>query len=431
MRDYLYGNVLSHVAGYLGKISEEELERFRPYGYRIKDLVGKDGIEKFYNDYLRGTNGGLQVEVDNKGRQLGLLAVKEPRAGKALYLSIDIGLQKFCDSVLADKKGAIIVMDPFTGEIFALVSHPSFDPNVFARPGNAKEVSALLNNSTDFPMLNRAISGTYAPGSVFKIVVAASALDTGKFSDKDTFSCKGVLTVGNRPFRCWRQKGHGTLTILGAMKYSCNVFFYQLGLLCGADTIARYAFKLGLGKPVGVDLPGEASGFVPTPSWKRKKLGAPWFKGETANYAIGQGYLLVTPIQIVRLVAAIANGGRLVRPFIVSRIEDVDLYHAESRDTGIKKDTLRILKECLRGVVNEPHGTGLYARSKNIVVAGKTGTAQNPKGISHAWFAGFAPFEDPKVCVVVFIEHGGKGGLDPARFAKQIIEEAQRLRLCE
>ncbi|UCD55038.1 MAG: penicillin-binding protein 2 [Candidatus Omnitrophota bacterium] len=429
LRNYIYKNIFSHAIGYLGKISETELRKFKTYGYHVQDFVGKDGIERRFNDYLRGVDGGLQIEVDNKGQQVKLLAVKEPRAGRDLYLSIDKELQEFCHSLLAPRQGAILAMEPSTGAILALVSQPDFDPNVFVSPDNFKKIRNLLDDSRAFPMLNRAISGTYQPGSVFKAVVAAAALDSGRFDDKKTFSCKGSFPLGKRAFHCWKERGHGTVDITGAIKESCNVFFYQLGVFLGADEISRYAFKLGLGRMTGIDLPGEVSGLVPTPRWKKSKFKTSWFKGETANYAIGQGHLLVTPMQILRFIGAIANKNKLLTPFIVERIEDVKLRHPEPRDIKLKDEALETIKEALRMVVNARRGTGLYARSKEVIISGKTGTAQNPEEKPHAWFAGFAPFENPRICVVVFIEHGGKGGLEPAQFAKKIVEKAKELEL--
>ena len=429
LRKYNYGSALAHLTGYLGKINERELRKYKMYGYQVKDFVGKDGIERTYNDYLRGVRGGFQVEVDAKGRQARVLALKKPCPGKDLYLTIDIELQKFCDSLLGEKNGVILAMDPKTGAIFALVSHASFDPNVFISSKNFQEVSRLLNDSEFFPLVNRAISGTYPSGSIFKIVVASAALDSGAADEGKTFFCKGSFRLGDRSFGCWNEEGHGAQTIAQAVKNSCNVFFYQLGLFAGPDEMAKYAFKFGFGNATGVDLPGEAKGFVPTPAWKRRKLKEPWYKGGTANYAIGQGYFLATPIQVARLVAAIANGGELVSPFSVRKIEEVELRRAENRKIGLKDTVPEFVKAAMRDVVNAPGGTGVYARSKEVVISGKTGTAENPGGKSHAWFAGFAPFEDPKFSIVVFIEHGGKGGLEPAIFAKKIIEEAKKLRL--
>jgi len=429
LRDYVYKDAFSHVTGHLGKISEDELKKYRTYGYRMQDLVGKDGLERAFNDYLRGTGGGLQVEVDSRGRQLRQLAVRDAEKGKDIYLNIDLELQQFCDSLLAGRRGAIVAMDPENGAVLALLSRPAFDPGVFIMPGNSGKVEAILNNSSAFPLLNRAISATYPPGSVFKIAVAAAALDSGKLGKKKTFSCAGSFRVGNRAFKCWKEEGHGPQSIDEAIKNSCNAFFYQIALLAGANDISKYALKFGFGNRTGIDLPGEARGLVPTPAWKKRKLKMPWFKGETANYGIGQGYLLVTPVQIARMTCAVANGGKLVQPAVCERIEDIEFRRREARDIGLKKETLKTLKKGLRDVVNERRGTGLYARSKKTVISGKTGTAQNSRGAPHAWFTGFAPFEDPKICVVVFIEHGGKGGLRPARFAKKIIEKAKELEL--
>ena len=429
VRNYLYGEKLAHVIGYLGEINEGELARYKTYGYRIQDFVGKDGIERQYNDYLRGVDGGLQVEVDSKGRQLREIAVKEPLPGKDLYLSIDVELQEFCDSLLKDEKGAILAMDPETGAMLALVSHPTFQPNVFNTTfGNTKEIRRLLNSS-DFPMMNRAIAGSFPPGSIFKVVVAASALEENDFGEKKTFFCNGSHRVGNRVFHCWKEEGHGEENIIEALKDSCNVFFYQIGLLTGVDEISKYAFRFGLGRRTEIDLPGEARGIVPTPSWKKRKFRESWYKGETANYAIGQGYLLVTPIQILRLYSILANGGKLIKPFVVAKIEDVKLSSPESGKIDVSETTLDTIRVGLRNVVNAKHGTGFYARSKEVVISGKTGTAQNPAGKSHAWFVCFAPFERPRICVVVFIEHGEKGGLKPAKFAKEIIEKAKTLKL--
>jgi len=428
LRKYNHGKILSHVTGYLGRISEKELKKYKTYGYQVEDFVGKDGIERSYNDYLRGVDGGLQVEVDSKGRRRRVLAVKQPRMGRDLHLNIDIELQGFCDTLLAEKRGAILAMDPKTGEVLALVSHDNYDPNAFvsARWGN---ISGILNDREGFPLLDRAISGTYPTGSVFKIVIALTALDSGAFDTLRSFQCVGSLRIGDRVFNCWEDKGHGPQILMQAVKNSCNVFFYQLGLDVGAERISKYAFKCGFGQPTGIDLPGELNGLVPTPSWKRKKYGEPWFKGETANYSIGQGYLLATPVQVLCLVASVANEGRLVSPSVAGRIGDIELRQREPRDIGINPEAIETVKQSLRDVVNAHRGTGVYARSQEVVISGKTGTAQNPSGPTHAWFAGFAPYDNPGICVVVFLEHGGKGGLGPAKFAKEIIEEAKRLEL--
>ncbi|MBL7158286.1 MAG: penicillin-binding protein 2 [Candidatus Omnitrophica bacterium] len=429
MRDYLYGEKLSHVTGYLGKISKEELGKFRTYGYMLQDLVGKDGLEREYNEYLRGKSGGLQVEVDSKGRQLRVLALKEPAEGKDLYLEIDLELQDFCNDVLGEKSGAIIVMDPFTGGVLALASRPGYDPNAFVSSESAGEVNKILQDRALYPLLDRAIACAYPPGSVFKVVVAASVLDTGKLNETKTLFCGGSYRVGNRAFKCWKKPGHGTQSIREAIKNSCNVFFYQLGFIAGTDLLAEYARRFGFGEKTGIDLPGESAGFVPTIAWKKETLKESWFKGETANYAIGQGYLLVTPIQVLRMMAAVANGGELLVPHVVDRIENVELSQGKPQKIDINGESLEIIREGLRMVVNDPHGTGIYGRVKGVVVAGKTGTAENSLGKAHGWFSGFAPFEGPKLCLVVFVEHGGKGGVGASMIARKVIEKARGLGL--
>ncbi|MBN1353336.1 MAG: penicillin-binding protein 2 [Candidatus Omnitrophica bacterium] len=429
IRNYIYKEAISHVTGYLGKISEAELARYKTYGYRMVDFVGKDGLERAYNDYLRGVDGGIQTEVDSRGRQLRFLAVKEPERGKDLHLTLDAELQKFCSELFKEETGALAVMDSETGGILALVSSPGFDPNIFISPRNSRQVRKLLSDKKYFPMIDRAIASAYPAGSVFKIVVALGGLDSGVFGKDDTFNCSGSHWVGNRVFHCWKDEGHGTLNMRGGLKNSCNIFFYQLGISVGPDAISKYAFKLGLGRPTGIDLPGEVSGFVPTPAWKKKSLRQAWFIGETANLSIGQGYLLVTPLQILQLVNIMATEGKITQPFLVDKIGEVRLHHTKIQDLRLNPEAVEIVREGMRDVVNAPHGTGFYARPKEVIVAGKTGTAQNPNGISHAWFTGFAPFDHPKISVVVFVEHGGKGGLKPARFAKKIVEEAKRLEL--
>ncbi|MCK4464050.1 MAG: penicillin-binding protein 2, partial [Candidatus Omnitrophica bacterium] len=283
-RDYIYGNVASGIVGYLGKISEGELGRFKTYGYRMTDLVGRSGLEKRYNNYLRGTQGGMQVEIDSFGRQKNILHIKEPQIGKHLYLTIDIDLQEHCDNLMAEKRGCIIAMNPKSGEVFAFLSKPNFNPSIFIKPGPNEEVRKILGSrSDDYPLLNRGISCAYPPGSIFKTVVAAAALDTGKFSFDETFTCNGYYNLSKKVFRCWKEKGHGTQHIDEAIKNSCNVFFYQLGLRVGVENISLYAKKFGFGKPTYIDLPGEISGLVPTPQWKRLTKKEAWYGGDTVN----------------------------------------------------------------------------------------------------------------------------------------------------
>ena len=425
-RRYAHGNVASNVIGYLGLINRAEFEKLKQYGYRINDLVGRDGIEKYYDQYLRGTHGGKQIEVDSIGRQMSTLGYKEPKPGKDVYLAIDLELQKYCDSLLEGKRGAIVAMDPASGAIFAMASAPGYNPEIFISRKKSGAVSAVLRDE-DYPLLNRAISGAYPPGSVFKVVVATGALETGKARLQTDFSCEGAFSLGRHTFRCWRKDGHGRQILTDAIKNSCNVYFYRLGLVLGVDSMSEFAGKFGFGARSGIDLPGEAKGILPTRKWKKKHLNEKWFKGETVNYAIGQGYLLCTPLQIARMMSVFANGGFLVKPYIVSKVGDVDTASMSKIELDISPQSIKTVRSGMRDVVNDPRGTGMKAKLSEVVVAGKTGTAQTARKKNHGWFAGFAPFEDPKLTVVVFDEYGGKGGYYAAGTAGKVFKKAKEL----
>ena len=425
-RRYVAGTNGANVLGHVGPINSSEFEKLKHYGYRINDLVGRDGIEKSYDNYLRGIHGGKQVEVDHLGREIRTLGYREPVPGMDVYLTMDIGLQEFCDRLLAGKRGAIVVMDASNGALFAMASAPSYDPEIFIDRRRSDEVGPLLNDS-EYPLINRAVSGAYPPGSVFKLIVATGALETGKAVPETSVVCRGIFRLGRAVYHCWRKNGHGEQNMTEAIKNSCNIYFYKLGLLLGVDDIARFARKFGFGERTGIDLPGEARGMVPTRKWKKDRFGEKWYKGETVNYAIGQGYLLVTPLQVARMMSVFAGRGYLVRPHLVRRIGNVRV----NEDNGIKLDispeTLDTIREGLAECVNGDRGTGMKARLSGTVVAGKTGTAQTSKGKSHGWFAGFAPFDGAKLIVVVFDEYGGKGGYYAAETAAQVFREAVRL----
>ncbi|MCQ9208800.1 MAG: penicillin-binding protein 2 [Omnitrophica bacterium] len=425
VRDYRYGAGLGHILGYLGWMRKEEVEKFKMYGLRVKDLVGRSGIEEEFDYYLRGHPGGMQAEVNNRGYLVRVLGERAAQSGQDIYLTVNAELQKFIDSLLEEKKGVCIVMNPQNGEIKALVSKPTFDPNLFIAALSedstaASEIRELLK-SKEAPLVNRAISGTYSPGSIFKIVVAAAGLESTGLSPEDRQFCSGVFRIGNRDFFCWKLNGHGSKNISSAIAYSCNVFFYKLGLALGADRLSSFARKFGLGLRTGIDLPYESAGFVPSKKWKLKSKKERWYDGETANFSIGQGYLLTTPLQIARIIAAIANGGYLVQPRIVKKVG----AHSSSvlrKKIGLKKETLEIIKEGMRQAVQQDQGTGQRARIAGIEWAAKTGTAQSPSGPAHGWFAGFYPLEQAHTLVLVFLEYGGSGGETPALIAKEIVE---------
>jgi len=427
-REYVNGGSASAVIGYLGLINQPEFERLKHYGYRIDDLVGRDGVEKYYDNYLRGVHGGKQVEVDHLSRELRVLGYKEPIPGKDIYLTLDAELQEYCDQLLEGKKGAIIVMDSNTGAILALASAPVYDPGVFIDRKRFEELKQILGDE-DYPLINRAISGAYPPGSVFKVVIASAGLELKKIDLESSFNCDGTLVLGRKVFRCWYEKGHGVQTIKEALKNSCNVFFYRLGLLLGVDNIAGFSSKFNLGDPTGIDLPGEKGGVLPSRKWKRKNLNDKWYKGETVNYAIGQGYLLCTPLQIARVMAVFANEGILLKPYVVSKVGNIDVRPDGETNIEISRETIEIVRDGLKKVVNDPRGTGMKAKLEDVVVAGKTGTAQTSRGKSHGWFAGFAPFEDSKITVVIFDEYGGKGGYYAAQTAGKVFKKAKSLEL--
>lgn len=427
-RDYIYSKVAANMIGYLGYINRDEYLRLKHYGYSVNDFVGRDGLEAVYDDYLRGNYGGKQLEVDHRGREVSTLGFKEPIAGKDIYLSVDIELQKYCDELLQGKKGAIIVMDPITGAIIAMASAPAYDPGIFIDLDRKKERAAALKDD-EYPLLNRAITGAYPPGSVFKMIVATAALETGKETESTTFVCPGYFKLGRGTWKCWKDGGHGPQAMRDALKNSCDTFFYNTGLIVGADTISDYAWRFGCGALTRIDLPGEVAGLLPGTAWKRKRLKDEWYKGDTVNYSIGQGYLLCTPIQMVKMVSVIANGGFAVRPHLVDRIEDVSIASSDQVDLEISTHTLQVVREGMWKVVNEEGGTGVRARVPGVVVAGKTGTAQTSKGKNHGWFTGYAPYEDPKLAIVVFDEFGGKGGYYAAETAGKVLTKAKEIGL--
>lgn len=429
-REYMNGKSASNILGYLGSINRSEFERLKPYGYRIDDLVGRDGVEKQYDDYLRGKHGGKQVEVDYRGRRAMTLGYKEPIPGEDVRLTIDQDLQKFCDSLLEGKRGAILVMDPVSGAVLASSSAPSYDPDVFIDAKKREAVNDVLTDR-EYPLLNRAISGAYPPGSVFKIIVAIAALEEAVITPGTMLSCNGSLTLGKRTFHCWRKNGHGEQVLKEAIKNSCNVYFWRVALLLGVDRMADHAGRFGVGSKTGIDLPGEVAGTLPTRSWKEKHFNEKWYKGETLNYAVGQGYLTCSPIQMARIIAVFANRGYLVKPYVVDAVGDISVSSVERVGLNISPESLETVREGLRKVVNDPRGTGMKARLDNVVVSGKTGTAQTSKGKDHGWFVGFAPFDDAKLVVVVFDEYGGKGGYYAAETAGKVFRRADELGMLE
>ncbi|MDI9391409.1 MAG: penicillin-binding protein 2 [Synergistota bacterium] len=399
-RSYPVGAVVAHVIGYVGEISADELSASSG-GYEIGDVVGKNGIEKFCEARLRGKPGGEVVEVDAIGRRVGELGRRSPRNGENVVLTVDLASQKIAAEMLEGRKGAIVALDVRDGAVKVLYSSPSFDPAPLAWGLTRDEWKALADDP-DVPMMNRAIGGSYPPGSIFKPVTLIAGLAEGVVTPRTKVYCPGRFELGDRTFRCWRSWGHGSVDAVKALRESCDVYFYQLGVWTGIDPIVQWAQALGVGKATGIALPGEIAGNIGDPDWKLGRFGERWYQGDTVNYAIGQGFLLVTPIQIARLFAGIANGGKFFRPRLIS---DEPI---EYNEVSLSSEILKTVQKGLEGVVR-PGGTGEAAGKFGVSVAGKTGTAQNPHGEDHAWFVGYAPADKPRYVAVALVEGGGKG----------------------
>ena len=442
-RHYVNGTFASHLIGYLGEINENQLNSGQYTDSKPGDLVGKSGVEWKWQRDLNGVRGGAQVEVDATGRKIRVMARKTPVPGENVCLTIDKDLQAVAEKALAGKSGAIVAMDPNNGEILALASSPSFDPNLFVGGIDRASWEGIVL-SGDFPLQDRALSGQYPPGSVFKIVVALAGLEEGIVDPEEELVCTGIYYLGRRGYRCWKKYGHGTVSLHRALAESCDVYFYDMGRRLGIDKISEYAMRFGLGKKTGFDPVHEKAGLIPTRDWKLKRWGVPWQGGETLSTAIGQSFVLVTPIQMAAFVSAVFNGGIVYRPQVTkwvgkSETEKINEFApVVTGKIGIKQEHLEFVKNALIGVVNEPHGTGGRARLKEVTVAGKTGTSQvvalkkeeefeREEDIpvqfrDHAWFVAVAPAENPRIAVAIVVEHGGHGGSAAAPIAGQLIK---------
>jgi penicillin-binding protein 2 len=429
-RYYPHGALASHILGYIGEISEEDLTRLRENGYSVGAVVGKKGIERVYDQVLRGEDGGVQVEVDASGVQRRTLAYKKPVQGQTLQLSIDWKVQELAENLLGDQIGSIVVTNPQTGEILAMVSHPNFDPNEFVSGISYKDWGKLLKDK-NHPLENRAIQGQYPPGSIFKLMTALGALEDGVIDFNKVFLCKGIFWYKTWPYRCWRTSGHGWVNLEHAIIESCDIFFYQLGLMVKIDKIYSVAKDMGLGNKTKVDLDSEVAGLVPNAQWKESTQHVPWFPGNTIQMSIGQGYLLTTPLQMLDVTSGLAMDGKIYKPHLLYKIVDQNtgrtVYEKQPellKSAVIDQKYLDFIKSTMEKVISSENGTGKKARISGVRVAGKTGTSENPHGDNHAWFTAFAPAENPKVSVIVMVENGGEGGVISAPMAKRVMEQA-------
>ncbi len=443
VRQYLNGKMTAQIIGFTGEVSREELDHDSSDVLTPGDIIGKFGIEKFLDSHLRGKNGAEQVEVNVGGKAVRSLGRIQSEPGDNVVLAIDSALQEEAWKALGERPGAVAVLDPRNGAILALVSSPSFDPNLFNGGISSDDWEKLAGNRRH-PMENRSISGQYPPGSTYKPVIAVAALEEGLITPETTFYCNGTFELGNRTYRCWNEKGHGHISLHRAIVESCDVYFYNLGRLLGVDKIASYAQAFGLGAPLGIDLSREKGGLIPTKQWKLSRMKEPWQPGETISIAIGQGFNLATPLQLANLYATLGNGGTFYRPRLLKQLESSDgqvikEYTPEKLGAlPFSPQTIQLINKALWGVVNEKGGTGSALKRKEADVAGKTGTSQviglpqdqkarKAKYVSadfkdHALFACFAPYGNPEIAVAVIVENAGGGGAVAAPVARKVID---------
>lgn len=423
VRIYPNGPLGAHVLGYIGEVTSDDIERFPALNLRRGDLIGKTGIERVYDAYLRGINGGERLSISSYGRASSEKGVQDPVPGKNIRLSLDLELQTEVEEALKGNNGAVVVLDVTNGDILAMASHPGYDPNMFSSPISAQQWKKMYSGSN--PFMNRAIN-SYPPGSIFKTVSISAALDKRLFKSSDKFFCPGYFKQGARIAKCWKTEGHGRLDLYEGLVQSCNVVFYQVGLKAGPDILAEFAAKFGLGQITGVDLPSESAGIVPSSSWKKKVFKENWYPGDSLNYAIGQGFLWVTPLQMTNLYASIGNGSERFEPHLILDISDrdgADLFTYKPKVIGAvpgSLDDLKVIRSALHDVVSR--GTGIAAKVPSFEAAGKTGTAENPRKPPHAWFMCYAPFDDPKIAVGAFVEHGQHGNRVTAQIAHKVLD---------
>ncbi len=432
-RHYPYGETVAHVVGYLGKLGPEQIRKKEFRDVPRQSFIGQWGVEKMYDSHLRGIPGRRVFEADAVGRKLRLIKEDRAQHGNDLYLSIDVDLQRAAVEAFRGRAGAFVALRPDTGEVLALVSRPSFDPNLFSRGIDTGNWLRLVNHQ-GYPLLNRALQTQAPPGSVFKVIPAITALEEEVLTPSSTVICNGVISKGPWKFRDWKRGGHGKVDMIKSLAESCDVYYYRLGEKTGMDAIARVARKFQFGQASGIGLVKEKTGLIPDTEWKKRVKKEPWYLGETYNATIGQGFVLTTPVQMAKMIAWVANDGDIYELSLL-RMEE------KPEPTGhieLKPGTLAVIRKGLDEVVNSDNGTGKRARSGFVRIAGKTGTAQVvrlredenrsfdeiPYNLrDHAWFIAFAPVEHPEIAVAVYVEHGGSGGSVAAPIAKVAIEQ--------
>jgi penicillin-binding protein 2 len=445
LRVYHYGNMASHVIGYLGEINKKDLQKDKSGVYRGGDMIGKMGLERLREEDLRGEKGRNYMEVNALGFEQRNLKGTAPLPGNDLQLTLDVDMQRAAEEIMMSEKksGAVVAIEVNTGRLLMLASLPVLELDKFIGGISHKNWKEMLDNPYH-PLMNKLVQGQYPPASTYKIVTAIAGLAEGVIDADTIIYCPGYYRFGNRTYRCWKHSGHGAVDLKRALAESCDVYFYQVGQRLGVNRLASYAVRLGLGRKTGVEMEHEKGGLIPTADWKMKRYGKPWQEGETLSVAIGQGFDLVTPVQLALMTATVANGGTLYKPSLIETVRDPDGRIIEQfepvvlgRFTG-QEHNLKLVRDGLIEAVNGRHGTGRRARLKNITVAGKTGTAQVVrlkqykhlkeedipyKYRDHAWFTCFAPAENPEIAVTVLVEHGLHGGSGAAPVARAVLEK--------
>lgn len=425
-RKYPFGENCSHILGYIGEISDKELQDKKKYGYKLKDRIGKSGAEKVYDKVLRGREGFKEVEVSATGGQKSVIRTVNPKIGSDIMLTLDWELQNAASRAMKDETGVVVAADPRTGEILIWLSKPGFDPEDFVLPMSEKKLYRVLKDPKH-PLFNRAIQGRYAPGSLFKLVTASAAMELADIGINKKYECRGSIKIGydRKVFRCWKQRKHGELNLIQAIANSCNVYFYQLGLDVGAENIYAAAKRMGFGERAQHIFKNEKKGFVPNPQWNKADLGKEWYPGDTANMSVGQGYVLVNPLQILKMVSFIAAGGDIYEPHVLKlvispqgEVEKRNMPEKEGK-VNLPLEAINNLKAGMIGVTE--YGTAKYLNAP-VKVAAKTGTSENPIGEDDAWFACFAPAEDPQIAIVVLVENGGYGSVSAMPVAREILK---------
>ncbi len=411
-REYPFGPVAAHLLGYVGKPSEELFPMLKQYGVRAEDMVGRAGLEEAFDAALRGQTGGALIQVNHRGRQVRALGYRPPTPGDVVTLTIDAKLEALIHEQFGSQPGAAVVLKPQTGEVLAMVSVPSYDPTIFATQ-DQRAIQAVLTDAGS-PLMNRAIAGVYLPGSIVKPITGMTALENHIVTPTDTITCPGFLALGDRRFHCWNRDGHGPLTLPEALTQSCNVYFMQLSRRLGLAKLEAGFASVGFGRRTGW-LWEEQAGHLPR--------GRRFSEGEVAMLGMGQGEILITPLQAAVMVSAIANGGSLVQPWLVSRVGEQPAGRAHLTALHWSREHVATIQQGMLAVVNDPRGTGIGAHSEQVVIAGKTGTAQTHiPGRTHGWFIGFCPADQPIAAMAIVAEYGGSGGDIPAGIGKAICE---------